>query len=136
MTIPNTRELTERIFTDLDALPAQIGAMELDTVDMRHQLRDAERALENAELDAVINAVIDGKNETVRKQQERQAITNSITAQAAKDRVNQLQAQIGAHEVNTKTLMRQYQAAMAMAELQAARLNMMAKYTKQPQGVN
>jgi hypothetical protein len=126
------KELTERIFADLIRLPAEIRAVELDIVDLRSTLNAAKNDLENAELDARINAVIDGKNETARKQQADIAITNSSAVRNARTKIAATENELAAREVETKTLSKQWQGAMAMAELQAARLNLTAKYQSIP----
>jgi len=122
------KELTERIFSDLETLPAQIRDLELDLLDLRTNLGVSRINLEDAELDTKINAVIDGKNETVRKQQVEIAIASSPTVKEARNKVFATENELAAKEIEVKTLAKRWQGAMAMAELQAARINLMAKY--------
>ena len=128
----NDKELNERLTTDLLSLPNQIGAIESDLAELRTELRQAKTACEDAEQAALINAVIDGKNETTRKQQSEAAISKSQEVRGARQTVVGLEADIAGKEVQAKSLARQWQSAMALTELQAARINLMARYQPQP----
>lgn len=124
----NDKEIAEFIFGDLFILPTRINEADTKLVNLRNSLRLAQNALEQAELDAVVNAVVDGKNAELRKLQQQQAVANDPATKTATAKVIELQNEIAANEVDSKTLARRFQAALALAELQAARLNLLAKY--------
>lgn len=128
----NDKELTERIVYDLDALPGQMNALEQDLITLRENRRVSEIDVKNTELEATINAVIDGKNETQRKQQQAQAVEGSRTVKEARAKLAQAEAEIASAELNVKMLSRKFQAALALSEFQAARINLMARYQPQP----
>lgn len=122
--IPMTdKELTARITADLLSLPDELRRAESLGAQFRAELAAAKAALADAELTAQINAVPDGKNAEARKLQADKAVHDDPTAQAARAKVYELESAVSAAEVDAKGLVRQWSAALALCELQAAKIN-------------
>ena len=130
LAIPNDKELSARIVGDLARLPGELHNLESFLVSLRTALGQQRTGLEAARLDAVINAVVDGKNAEARKLQQEQAVAASPEVKLAEQAANETESAIANAEVDTKRLARQFQAALSLAELQSARLNAMSTYRK------
>ena len=133
MTLMTDKERTQEIFESINALPDLIADAENQMVSLRHSMSAAVAEREDAELNVMINAVIDGKNEAARKLQQQQAVAESVEVKAATSVVHELENSIAVQEVLVKHLIKRWQGAMALAELQAAHLNLMAKYQQKGQ---
>jgi hypothetical protein len=130
LALPNDKELSARIVGDLIRLPDELHNLESFLSTSRATLSQQRADLEAARLDAVINAVVDGKNAEARKLQQEQAVAASPSVKLAEQAVNETESTIANAEVDTKRLARQFQATLALAELQSARLNAMSTYRK------
>ena len=128
--LPNDKELFARIVGDLIRLPDELHNLESFLATLRTTLGQQRAGLETARLDAMINAVVDGKNAEARKLQQEQAVAASPNVKLAEQAVNETESAVANAEVDAKRLARQFQAALALAELQSARLNAMSTYRK------
>lgn len=128
--ISTDKELMARITADLLSLPDELRRVESLSAQFRAELSAAKAALADAELAAQINAVPDGKNAETRKLQTDKAIHDDPTTQAARARVYELESALSAAEVDAKGLSRQWSAALALAELQAAKINFFVRANK------
>ena len=128
MTPMNDHELKQEIIESIRALPDLILAAENEIVSLRHSLSAAVAFYDDAKLIATINAVIDGTNEAARKLQQRRAVAESVEVKTAALAVSKFENEIAMQEVSVKHLIKRWQGVIALAELQAARLNLMAKY--------
>jgi hypothetical protein len=128
--LPNDKELAVIIFGDLTRLPDELHNLESFLATLRTTLGQQRADLEAARLDAVINAVVDGKNAEARKLQQEQAVAASKEVKLAEQTVSETESAIANAEVDAKRLARQFQATLALAELQSARLNAMSTYRK------
>jgi hypothetical protein len=126
----NDRELHSYIITTLRATPEELSGVDALIVAQRTRLKTAQAVAENAELDAKINAVVTGKNAEERKLLAEQAVAASPAVKAARDEIISVEQSITEFEIDQKKLSRQFQAAMALAELQAARTNLMSTYNR------
>lgn len=124
------KEISERIFTDLAQLPDELRLLEMNTADLRAELRAAESALKEAQLAAQINTPAVGANAEERKLNKEKAIGADPAVKAAQKTVMDLEASISISEIDAKALSRKFNAAMALAEFQSARLNLMARIQK------
>ena len=123
------KEVNQLITTHLLTLPDEMFALEATLGIMRATLSNTKRDVEDAELEAQINAVVDGKNEGERKLQREKAVAASPTVKKERAKLHEIEAEIVQTEVDLKRLSRQFQSAVALAELQAARTNLMCKLT-------
>lgn len=121
------RELTQTITDRLLSLPAEIQAHETMLAGYRNALSDAKSELSEAELEAQINCNAEGKNAETRKLQLEKAVNDSRTVKEARTKISQYEGSIMFAEAEYKGLVRQWQAALALAELQSAKINFLAK---------
>jgi hypothetical protein len=128
--LPADKELSARIVGDLARLPDELHNLESFLVTLRTTLGRQRADLEAARLDAVINAVVDGKNAEARKLQQEQAVAASPEVKRAEQAASETENAIANAEVDAKRLARQFQATLALSELQSARLNAMSTYRK------
>lgn len=128
MTPMSDNDLKLEIIESIRALPDLILAAENEIVSLRASLSAAVAFYDDAALIATINAVIDGKNEAARKLQQRRAVAESVEVKTAALAVRKLENEIAVQEISVKHLIKRWQGVMALAELQAARLNLMATY--------
>jgi hypothetical protein len=126
----NEKELNERIVDDLQIIPDELREAEIILGKARQALDERKTILADAEFDAEINAVIDGKNAEERKRQARQAIAESDAVRLAQNELYAAESELIELEANVKAISRRFNASLALAELQAARLNLMARYNK------
>lgn len=125
------KELTKRITSDLIYLPDEIRQAEASQAQLTASLNAAKRAVEEAETEALINAPVgEAKNDDARKKANAAAQLKDPSARAARKVVAELEAAIGAAGVDISALKRRWQASIALAEFQAARINLMAKFTQ------
>lgn len=123
------KEINQTITSQLLALPEEMYGLESTLGVMRQTLGNHRRDLEDAELEAQINAVLDGKNEEARKLQRAKAVSESPAVKAKRAELTEVEFQIVQTEADLKRLARQFQGAIALAELQAARTYLMSKLT-------
>lgn len=122
------KTITQAATADLLALPDQLRSAETTVANLTIDLRQAKSEAASAELDAQINAAPDGKNAEARKLQLEAAVNASPAVAAARDRVALLEAELATAEVEQTALARKYRAALALAELQAAKITFMATF--------
>lgn len=132
--MPTDKELTARVTADLLGLPDQLRSMDMLIAGMRTEIGAAKRALEEAELDAQINAVVDGKNAEARKLQQEQAVRGSLAVREAREALSEREAELAAAETDYKALSRRWTAALALAEMQSAKINFLARVRPAPNG--
>lgn len=123
------KEVNQLITGQILDLPEEMFGLESTLGVMRQTLSNARRDVEDAELEAQINAVVDGKNEEARKVQRAKAVAESAAVKAKRAELSEIEFQIVQTEADLKKLSRQFQGAIALAELQAARANLMCKLT-------
>ena len=122
----NDRELNGYIVNTLRAAPEELQGLDAIMAAQRVNLRTVQRDSEQAELDARINTVANGKNADERKLQQEAAISASPAVKMARNMIAEIEATIAETEVDQKMLARRFQSALALAELQSARLNLMS----------
>lgn len=122
----NDKELNGYIVTTLRGTPEELQGLEAILAGQRVNLRKAQADSEQAELDARINAVVNGKNAEERKLQADAAVSASAAVKVARNFVTDIETTIAETEVDQKMLARRFQSALALAELQSARLNLMS----------
>ena len=125
------KELNLRIVENLLIIPDELREAEIILGNAKLKENELKAQLSDAEFDAEINAIIDGKNAEERKRQLKQAISESSVVQLVANELMAQEAEIITIEANVKAISRNFRANLALAELQAARLNLMAKYPKQ-----
>jgi hypothetical protein len=126
----NDKELTAHIVATLRGVPEELAKTETYLSEQRYELAKSRAQLEATELDAKINAVVNGKNAEERKLQADQAVMGNSAVKIQREYVAGVEANIAGKEVEQKKLSRQFQAAMALAELQAARFHLMTTVNK------
>lgn len=124
------KELNQRIIDSLLIIPEELREAEIILGNANLKESELKAQLSDAEFDAELNAVIDGKNAEERKRQLKQAISESSAVQLIKSELMAQESEIIAIEANVKAISRNFRANLALAELQAARLNLMARYEK------
>ena len=125
------KELNQKIVDSLLIIPGELREAEILLGNARLKFSEMKTLLSDAEFEAELSAVIDGKNAEERKRQLKQAITESPAVQLVQNELMAQEADIIALEANVKAEARTFRANLALAELQAARLNLMARYEKQ-----
>lgn len=122
------RDMTEYLYDALKRLPGEIGGLEVEAAAMTNQMRIAKGNLEDAELNATLSAPQDGKNAEARKLELQAAIAKDTNVKTYKQEVMRYEAELEMNEAEAKTKRREFQAAMALAELHAARINSMYRF--------
>ena len=128
--LPTDRELTARITIELIGLPDELRSLETVISALRQQVATCKAAADVAELDAVINAadkIGAGKNAEQRKVLQEQAVQVSNAVQHARASVAEAESALANAETDAKHLSRRWTAALALAELQAAKINFLAR---------
>jgi len=125
------KEFNQKIMDNLLIIPAELREAEILLGQANQKYNELKARLSDAEFEAELSAVIDGKNAEMRKRQLRQAITESPTVQLVKNEMMAQEVDIITLEASVKAEARAFRANLALAELQAARLNLMARYEKQ-----
>jgi hypothetical protein len=123
------RDMTEYIYAALRALPEQIGTIEFDGAMLANALRESKANLEDAELNATLNAEMPEKsNADSRKTIIAAALAKDPNVKKFRSEVMRIEGEIETNEAEAKTKRREFQAALALAELHAARINSMYRY--------
>ena len=117
--------------SELMVLPSQVHDAEVLLADLNFQVREHKRLLDEAETDAQINAVVDGKNAETRKLQLEQAVSNNAGVLQMRGTLTGLEAQYISAEVDFNGLHRRWKSALALAELQAAKIGYLATYKQE-----
>lgn len=121
------KDLTARITGDLLSLPELLFESETLLQNLRADIRVAEKALAEAELDAQINAPATGKNAEERKLQMAQAVSAHPRARELRQTLTDLQMTLAQAEIANKKIVRQWQAATALCEMQAAKISFLSR---------
>lgn len=121
------REMTDYLYQTLRMLPQDIGGIDAQIASLVNAKREAEQRMEDAELNAQLSGDVDGKNDTERKLKLKAAVSKDPAYRAAQKEVNNYQSEIELQQAEAGSKRREFQAAIALAELHAARINMMTK---------
>ena len=116
------KEITQTATNELLSLPAELREAEILVANLQVDLRQAKSDMAAAEMEAQVNAQVDGKNAEARKLQMEQAVRLSPAVTAARERLALLEAQLATAEVDQAALARRFRAALVLAELQSARI--------------
>lgn len=116
------KEVNQRVTDVLLFYPERIGEFETFIADLSVQVWEKRRLLVAAELDAQINAVATGGDMKVRELERKQAVQKDATCQALQAEITNLENMLAAQEATLKGYSKKFQGAIALAELQAARL--------------
>lgn len=122
------RELTDLIIENLTVLPEQLAELDTLASNLRQSVDAAEVAVKNAETAAIIGAVIDGTNEATRKMQKDAAVFSSPEVKQARAELATASSLLAAAEIDAKSMARKFNATLALSELHANRLRLMASY--------
>jgi predicted nucleotidyltransferase len=128
-----TRDIdtTDYLYDALRSLPEVIGGVESEQAAMVNLKREAQANLEDAELNATLNAPMPEKsNADTRKLAIESALAKDETVKKFKKEVQRYEAEIEMNEAEAKSKRREFQAAVALAELHAARINAMHRVQK------
>jgi hypothetical protein len=125
------RDMTDYLYDALRALPGIIGGIEAEAASLLNCKREARANLEDAELNATLNAPQDGKNAEARKLEAQAALAKNETVKKFKKEVMRYEAEIEMNEAEAKSKRLEFQAAVALAELHSARINAMYRNQKQ-----
>lgn len=124
------QEVTTFATAELMALPALVRDAELLMQDLAQSVRETKRLLAEAEVDAQINATADGKNAEQRKLQLEAAVFNNASVQALRATLSAQEQQAVTAEVDYSGLHRRWKTALALAELQTAKITYLATFKK------
>lgn len=124
------RDMTDYLYTTLMGLPTVIGGVEAEQAAMINLKREAQANLEDAEINATLNAPQEGKNAEARKLEAQAALAKDELVKKFKKEVMRYEAEIEMNEAEAKSKRREFQAAIALAELHAARINAMNRVAK------
>lgn len=130
-TAQRDRDVTEYLYKALREIPIDLAGIEVYQANLANSKREADRRLEDAELNALLSAPQDGANEKAREMQRKKAISDSPEWKQARKEVMEIESEIENSEAEAKSKRREFQAAIALAELHAARINLMAKIQTQ-----
>ena len=130
MTFDDLKTQNARVVESLEALPGIYASAERELAAARSNVNTAKDALDDAELEAELNATIDGKNAEERKRQKLAAIAAHPGVKAAKAHLYKTESQILEKEAQVKEYSIKFRAAIALAELQSARMNFFSKVRK------
>ncbi len=125
------RLMTEYLYIQLRQIPYDIEALEVAGAHLSNAKREAEQTLEDAELNALLTNQNDGKNEAARKLIDRAALQKDPACQKARKDMLEIESELEQNEVTAKAKRREFQAAIALAELHAARINGMYRINAQ-----
>lgn len=123
-------EVTAYATSELMALPALVRDAEQLMSDLGQTVRSIKLSLAEAEIDAQINVTPDAKNAEGRKLQLEAAVNNSDTVQGLRGTLAGTEQQYATAEVDYNALHRRWKTAMALAELQAAKIRWLATFDK------
>lgn len=124
------RELTDYLYSALRALPEAIGQIEFDGAMLNNALRESKANLDDAELNATLQAPQDGKNAEARKLELATALAKNDEVKKYRKEVLRIEGEIETNEAEAKMKRREFQAAVALAELHSARINAMYRNPK------
>lgn len=124
------RDMTDYLYEALRVLPGVIGGIEAEQASMLNLKREAQANLEDAELNATLNAPNDGKNADERKVKIQAALSNDPNVKKYRKEVLRYESEIEMNEAEAKSKRREFQAAVALAELHSARINAMHRVNK------
>jgi len=127
------KDTTDYLYEILRGLPSVIGGIEAEQAAMVNLLREAKANLEDAELNATLTAPMEGKNAEARKLESQAALAKDETVKKFKKEVMRYEAEIEMNEAEAKSKRREFQAAIALAELHAARISAMYRNQEQTQ---
>lgn len=121
------RELTDYLYRALRTIPQEIGGTEAMIASLTRDKKAAEQRLEDAELNAQMRTEIKGSNAEARKIEMKVAISKDPDYRAAQKEIAEYEGEIEIQQAEMNSKRREFQAAIALAELHAARINLMAK---------
>lgn len=124
------RETTDYLYLVLREMPSAIGGIEAEAAALINCKREAQAALEDAELTAMLNAPQDGKNAEARKLEQQAFVAQSEVVKKLRKEVMKYEAELEMNEAEAKCKRREFQAAVALAELHSARINAMYRVQK------
>jgi DNA-binding helix-hairpin-helix protein with protein kinase domain len=124
------KDMTDYLYSALIDLPGTIGGIEAEQAALVNCKREAQMNLEDAELNATLNAPQDGKNAEARKLEAQAALMKDETVKKFKKEVMRYEAEVEMNEAEAKSKRREFQAAVALAELHSARINAMHRAQK------
>lgn len=121
------REVTDYLYHALREIPAELGGTDSMIASLVNAKREAEQRMNDAELNAQLSSEVTGKNADERKLALKAIIGKDKDYQAALKEVTGYEAEIELHQAEASSKRREFQAAIALAELHAARINLMCK---------
>lgn len=121
------RELTEYLYQALRTIPQEVGGTEAMIASLTRDKKAAEQRLEDAELNAQMRTEVKGSNAEARKIEMKAAISKDPDYRAAQKEIAEYEGEIEIQQAEMNSKRREFQAAIALAELHAARINLMAK---------
>lgn len=125
------RDMTDHLYLALTELPAVIGGVEAEQAALVNCKREAQAHLEDAELNATLNVAMPEKsNAESRKLLVEATLAKDEAVKKFRKEVAQYEAEIEMNEAEAKSKRREFQAAIALAELHAARINAMYRAEK------
>ena len=129
------KDMTDYLYAALRVLPEVIGEIEAEAAVMINQKRETQANLEDAELNAEFSFIAPDKEKKITademKRLIKEAVTNDPNVKKLRKEVMRYEAELEMNEAEAKSKRRQFQAAIALAELHAARINMMCHYQTQ-----
>jgi len=115
----------------LSRLPQSIFEIDVELAKASGHLAELKESLEIAELNAELTATLPEKsNEDTRKRIRAEAVTKSLDVKRIKSLIIAEHIKQSEHEAARSMNLRQFQAMMALAELAAAEMNMLAAKTR------
>jgi len=128
--IPSNEDIGRRIISDLLTIPDELLKAESFSSALHEDLARNQEALKDAMLNAQINAPMTGSNADKRKLEAAAAVDKSPEVKAAKQKVVEYETSVAGQEASLKHLGRRFNAALALAEFQAARINLAGRVQK------
>lgn len=126
-TAERDRELTEYLYASLRVLPIDIGGNEAQSASLVNSKREAAQRLEDVEINFSFGFEYKATNETGRKAELKAALLKSPDYIAARKELLSYENAIEIQQAENAGKRREFQAAIALAELHAARINMISK---------
>lgn len=126
------REMTDYLYSALLRLPGEIGGIEAEAAALINSKRDTKALLDDAELNATMEAgMMKYKNADEMKQGIKNGVSNNPEVKQLRKEVAQIENELAMNEAEAQSKRREFQAAIALAELHAARINSMYRYQAQ-----
>lgn len=127
---PKQRDVdtTNYLYDALRRLPGEIGGVESEAAALINVKRETATALEDAELNVTMFLAPDGKNKEARDLQIKAALAADENVKRLRKEVMKLEAELEMNDAEAKSKRREFQAALGLAELHAARINSMYRY--------